>query len=241
MWFRNTRTPFWLVNTISIISVSSILIIWDRIGGENLFYKSGEHSYYRFQIFTWSRRALLVLPTTIFLFAWQPAKLDGWKEPFRLFELMKNYSKTRICQSCNSCSDFLLFSCSSFPLVHVFLHWWGFPGCCLVPGASASLVSVDSPCARRAPCPRSSRVETERLASAATSSSASTVRATFSCTSRGGVCVSLEDAGHLVLFIMLSRSKRIIFLEFHSVRGNWKFRWRCEGVGNSHFEVVMLL
>lgn len=36
--------------------------------------------------------------------------------------------------------------------------------------------------------------------------------------------MSLRDAGHLVIFIMLSRSKRINFLEVHSVRWNWKFR-----------------
>lgn len=65
------------MNAISVISVSSVLIIQDRIAGEALFCKSGEHSYYSFQILTQSRRAPLVLHTTTFLFPWQPTKF-GW-------------------------------------------------------------------------------------------------------------------------------------------------------------------
>lgn len=89
-------------------------------------------------------------------------------------------------------------SCLFLHLVHGFLYLQVFPCCSLVSDASVSPVSVVSPCARRAPCPRSSRVETGRLASAAMSLNVSMVCETCPSTSAGGGFVSLGDAGNLV-------------------------------------------
>ena len=63
----------------------------------------------------------------------------------------------------------------------------------------------------------------EHLASAVMSLNVSMVREVFSCTWRGGFYLSVGDAGHLVIFTMLSRSKRNNILEVCSVRRNWKF------------------
>lgn len=94
------------------------------------------------------------------------------------------------------CALTLFFSCLFLHLVRGFLYLQVFPCCSLVSDASVSLASVVSPCARQAPCPRSSRVETARLASAVMSLSVSTVCETLPSTSAGGGFVSLGDAGN---------------------------------------------
>lgn len=164
MWLPNERTLFWWMDAISAISISLIFIIQDRIGGEALLCKSGEHSYYSFQIFTQSRRTSLVLHTNTFLFPWQPAEFGWLKRTLVLSStlvscqpswlIIKDDSKTWIRQSCNLCSDFLFFFCLFFHLVCGFIYLWGFPCCSLVSDASVSLVYVVSPCARQAPFPR---------------------------------------------------------------------------------------